>query len=115
MVEPEPENWVPVQASCTNNTMFFSVFRTKLFWSRSQRSQDSGARAKNLMPGAGTGAWNLSTDSTALHSTSRDLCAIVIDRLHSAPQPTKNPTLVPYSTQLQAQILRSLSSQKINC
>jgi len=26
MVEPEPEIWVPVQASYTNNTMFFLFF-----------------------------------------------------------------------------------------
>jgi len=29
----------------------FSVFRTKLFWSRSQKDQDVGA--EKLMPGAG--------------------------------------------------------------
>ena len=56
-MEPEPEIWVTVQASYTNKTMFFSVFWTKLFWSRSQ---------KNRTPGAGAGAWNLSTGSTAL-------------------------------------------------
>jgi len=54
-VEPEPEIWVPVpqiyfggQASSTNNTMFFSDFLTKLFWSRSQKLLDVGAGAKNL-------------------------------------------------------------------
>jgi len=26
VVEPEPEIWVPVQASCTNNAMFFLFF-----------------------------------------------------------------------------------------
>jgi len=31
---------VPLQASYTNNTMFFSDFWTKLFWSWSQKSQD---------------------------------------------------------------------------
>jgi len=48
MVEPEPEIRVPVQTSYTNNTMFFSVFWTKLFWSRSQKSQHVGAGAKKI-------------------------------------------------------------------
>jgi len=47
MVEPEPEIWIPVQACYTNN-MFFSIFRIKLFWIRSQNAQNVGARAKNL-------------------------------------------------------------------
>jgi len=38
MMEPEPEIWVPVQASYANNTMFFLFFWTKC----------SGAGAKNL-------------------------------------------------------------------
>jgi len=33
--EPEPGIWVPVQASYKNNKMFFSVFWTKQYWSRS--------------------------------------------------------------------------------
>ena len=40
--------WVPVQASYTNNTCFFLFFWTKLFWSRSQTSQDVGGRAKQI-------------------------------------------------------------------
>jgi len=38
MVEPEPEIWVPVQASYTNNTMFFLFFGPNC----------SGDGAKNL-------------------------------------------------------------------
>jgi len=48
MVGPELEIWVPVQASYTNNTMFFSVFWTKLFWSRSQKVQDDGTGTKKI-------------------------------------------------------------------
>jgi len=46
-VEPQPEIWVPVHASYKNNTMFFPVFWTKLFWSqsRNEKSQDVGAAA----------------------------------------------------------------------
>ena len=48
MVEPEPKIWVPVQPSYTNNTLF-SVFWTKLFWSRGQKLQDVGAGTKKLV------------------------------------------------------------------
>ena len=42
----------------------FSVFRTKLFWSRIRKDQD--VAAEKLMPGAGARAWNLSVGSTAV-------------------------------------------------
>jgi len=52
IVEPEPEIWVPVpqryfvvQATYTNNMMFYMIFWTKLFWSRSQKLLDVGAGA----------------------------------------------------------------------
>jgi len=48
MVEPEPEIWVPIQPSYTNNTLF-SVFWTKLFWSRGQKLQDVGAGTIKLV------------------------------------------------------------------
>jgi len=55
MVKPEPEKLVPVQptqfleqANCTNNTMVFSVYWTKSFWSRSQKVLEVGAGAKNF-------------------------------------------------------------------
>jgi len=53
MVELEPEICVPVQptqfveqANCTNKTMFFSFYWTKLFWSRSQKLLEVGDGAK---------------------------------------------------------------------
>jgi len=39
-LEPEPEIWVPVQASYTNNTMFFLFF--------GPNCSGAGAGAKNL-------------------------------------------------------------------
>jgi len=47
-LEMEPGIWILVQVSYTNNTMFFSIFWTKLLWSQSKKSQDVGAGAKKL-------------------------------------------------------------------
>ena len=50
MVEPDPEIWVPVQASYRRQHNVFFVFWTKLFWRRirSHNVQDVGAVAKKI-------------------------------------------------------------------
>jgi len=45
---PVPQKQFVGQASCTNNAMFYSVFWTKLFWTRSQKLQVVGGGAKKF-------------------------------------------------------------------